>query len=261
MLLLLCAGAQMHAQLQAGDTDNVVYTPVGVNLQLLFNPPNTFDVLSDSIDVDGDGVDDLSFNITLSNVPDFGGSVADVAVLQPHVEIMTTNYLVTQLQIGENILPDSSWTNSLSWTLAANFNGLIGPTAYGEWLNTNSGYLAFRVIQPNDTLYGWSDIYAQATMDSVKLKVSGFALETVINGSKDIATKNLAVFPNPVSESLTIPHADYSRIEVYSTNGQLVKALEGQSFDRIDLSGLAPGLYHLVMYKGDARWLGKVVKQ
>lgn len=261
LFLMLGLSLQLGAQIQAGDTDGVTYTPVSVNLQLLFNPPNTFDVLSDSVDVDNDGVDDLSFNITLANVPDFGGSVADVAVLHPNVEIMTTDYLATQLQIGEDILPDSTWSNSLSWTLAANYNGLIGPTAYGEWLNTTSGYLAYRVIQPGDTLYGWSDVYALATQDSVKLKVYGVALETVINGTEENVAGKIEVFPNPVSESLSIPSESYSRIEVYATDGKLVKAMDGQTFEKIDLSGLAPGLYHLVLYKGKDRWTGKVIKQ
>ena len=258
---LLCLSVPLRAQIQAGDTDDVTYTPLGIELQLNFNPPNNFEVLSAMVDVNDDGFDDLSFNITLANVPDFGGSVADVSVLNPAVEIMTTDYLATQLQIGEDILPDSTWSNNLSWTLAANYNGLIGPTAYGEWLNTNTGYMAFRVIGPADTLYGWLDVFAQSTQDSVRVKVYGVALETVINSTPENPIDTISVFPNPATESLVIPPDAWTRLEVYSADGKLVKTADGQTFEKIDLSGLAPGLYHLVLYKGKYRWTGRVVKQ
>lgn len=261
LLALSCAVVRLPAQIQAGDTDDVIYTPLGIGLELLDNPLESFQVVSDSIDVDNDGTDDISFDLTLANVPDFVGSVAGVAVLHPGVEVMTTGYLATQLQIGEDILPDSNWSNSLTWTLAANYNGLIGPTSYGEWLNTTSGYLAVRVIQPTDTLYGWLDVYALSTVDSVKLKVIGVGLEPIINGTVESGIKDLKVFPNPASESLIIPPDEYSRLEVYSADGKLVKAMDGASFEKINLSGLAPGMYHLVLYKGKQRWLGRVIKQ
>jgi len=72
----------------------------------------------------------------------------------------------------------------------------------------------------------------------VKLKVYGVALEPIINGTGESRPKDLKVFPNPASESLVIPPEDYSRVEVYSTDGKLVRAVNGASFDKIDLSGL-----------------------
>ncbi|MBK7410180.1 MAG: hypothetical protein IPJ40_20275 [Saprospirales bacterium] len=51
-------------------------------------------------------MNDLIFHVTLANVPDFGGSVTDVSSINPNVEITTTGYEVTQLQLNDPIPPD-----------------------------------------------------------------------------------------------------------------------------------------------------------
>ncbi|MBK7407085.1 MAG: hypothetical protein IPJ40_02795 [Saprospirales bacterium] len=108
--LLFGMSIPLSAQVQAGVLDDLEYTATGIDLQILTFPASSIEEMTDSIDVDGDGMNDLIFHVTLANVPDFGGSVTDVSSINPNVEIMTTGYEVTQLQLNDPILPDSSGT-------------------------------------------------------------------------------------------------------------------------------------------------------
>ena len=253
LLLLFPFGiiSALHAQIQAGVIGDLEYTATSIALELLDNPFNNFEELADSIDVSGDGVDDLVFHITLSNVPDFVGSVANVSSLDPNVEIMTDPYFVTQLQLNDPILPDSTWSTDYGWPLSASFYGIAGLTQYGQWLDSNTGYMAFRVIEPTDTLYGWLEVYAETAIDSVKLKVAGYAVESVINGVEEVFASAFSLFPNPAEDHIRIDGVDVQgSIQIINSMGQEVfreSIVEptGASIE-LDVSGLNEGVYFVI---------------
>ena len=248
-LILLC-GVQsgLQAQVLAGVLNDLEYTATSIDLQIPDNPPNNFAELTDSLDVDGDGAMDLIFQATLANIPDFDGSVTSVSSINPNVELMTTEYDVTRLVLNDPILPDSTWSTGYGWPFAGFFYGIAGLTTYGQWLTDFSGYMAFRVLMPTDTLYGWLDVYAEANLAYVKLKVSGFALEPVINGVEEVLVEDFKLFPNPAIDQVAVQApAGLGVISIYDSMGRLVlershSGGEERNID-LDVSGLPAGGY------------------
>ncbi|MCB9285147.1 MAG: T9SS type A sorting domain-containing protein [Lewinellaceae bacterium] len=241
----------LEAQVLAGVLGDLEYTVTSIDLQIPDNPPNNFAELTDSLDVTGDGVEDLVFQVTLASVPDFEGSVISVSSLNPDVELMTTGYDATRLVLNDPILPDSTWSAGFGWPVAAFFYGIAGLTTSGQWLNDFTGYMGFRVLMPTDTLYGWLDVYAEANLAYVKLKVSGFALEPVINGVEEQAEEGFALFPNPAGDYVVVQvPAVRGGIFIFDSMGRMV--LERDYFGEIggevdlDISMLPAGVYRVV---------------
>ncbi len=70
----------------------------------------------------------------------------------------------------------------------------------------------------------------------------------IVNRNTDLQTINWRVFPNPVSETLTIEMADWQtseKVQIYNSTGQLIKTLTVVSSASMDVSDLPIGLYFI----------------
>ena len=73
----------------------------------------------------------------------------------------------------------------------------------------------------------------------------------ISNGVDDVAEEGVTVYPNPVSETLTVKGISISQVEVFNTLGQRVlnKTCRGEEV-HLDVSSLAAGVYVLLVTQG-----------
>lgn len=65
--------------------------------------------------------------------------------------------------------------------------------------------------------------------------------KTTINGTDELSSSNVQVYPNPTSDFIYIENIDYQLVKIYSLDGKLIKTIEN---DRaIDVRDLNEGLY------------------
>ena len=69
-------------------------------------------------------------------------------------------------------------------------------------------------------------------------------VQTITLGTSDVSKNKIRIFPNPVSDFISISGLDNGRtIEIYNIDGRLVRS---EMFDpRVDVSQLIPGIYVL----------------
>jgi hypothetical protein len=102
------------------------------------------------------------------------------------------------------------------------------------------------VYQPNTSYVSWTS-QPWASTESLGLDVN-FMIRLNVNqnaGLKDINANSFELYPNPVSEVLTLTQLpNEAQITIYSVVGEKIKTLESQqNTETIDISELTPGIY------------------
>ena len=78
--------------------------------------------------------------------------------------------------------------------------------------------------------------------------------------TKTIKSKDLQIYPNPVSDILHINGIQATRIEITDLNGISIMT-ELQNLNRIDLSRLRSGIYFISIFSDNNKWTEKLVKK
>ena len=259
--LLFSAYTISNAQLQAGVLGNLEYQSLLVDIQMLDNPIDNYEEMYKTVDLDGDGTDDITYQAILANVPDFQGSIADLHILNPHVELMYDSMFYSRLEIGEVISDDSSWVNSFNWSLAYHFYGIAGLTTGGNWLPEAQGYVAFRIDQGTDTLYGWIDLFVSSSEEMVIIQSPGYAIGKFISSSVEQVYESLDVFPNPTADWIYFEKENISRIQVFDITGRLVLEKTKEAIQELNIASLPSGNYQLFTYSQNNVYLNRIVKR
>lgn len=94
-------------------------------------------------------------------------------------------------------------------------------------------------------------------LDDVRLEEASLA------GVRENALSNLAIYPNPVKDILTINHADaIERIELYSSTGQLLLAEKPDNVQvLLNLERLSAGVYYAGISAGGVAKKVKIIKE
>jgi hypothetical protein len=79
-------------------------------------------------------------------------------------------------------------------------------------------------------------------------------------GTEPPQAKALQAFPNPCHDILWVSHEPGTALELYSADGRLVKTLNADQPNSIDMRGLQRGLYYLRIGGPNAAGL-KILKQ
>lgn len=125
-------------------------------------------------------------------------------------------------------------------------------TSGASWFYYNSNTLP-------QSVNGWSHLEDQGYMVSLMIRANFGS--TV--GMATLENNNVKVYPNP-SEGLfniKLNGNDIKRIEIYNTQGQLIKQMEVKG-DRtaVDLRSMADGIYHTVIYNQNTRQRRVLIK-
>jgi hypothetical protein len=105
------------------------------------------------------------------------------------------------------------------------------------------------------TFFVWQD----NSRDNGDIYFGGFAaLASVPNTA--VVNNDLKVFPNPSSgimnlswEDMKLPITTNLRLEIYSTEGEMIKQLDASPNEVIDIQDVPSGSYQLVIYEGNKR--------
>ena len=136
----------------------------------------------------------------------------------------------------------------------------------GETINSEAGALLCPTVSPDGKYLfftrftnGLGKVYWVSTSFIDDLREQA----TFIN-SKKKETSTIKIFPNPSNDFITITNTslnnDNIKYELIDMNGRTIKS--GQTnLNRISLSGLQPGCYHLKYELDDEVFNGKIIKQ
>lgn len=99
------------------------------------------------------------------------------------------------------------------------------------------------IVIPSATIPGTTtiDVFAQNNVAHNQYAVNFFS----VTGLQEPKDAYISVYPNPVSGFVYIRGAEHARISIVSPVGATVKQIKDFTNDRIDLSGLANGVYTL----------------
>ncbi|AUC75890.1 DUF4832 domain-containing protein [Olleya sp. Bg11-27] len=88
------------------------------------------------------------------------------------------------------------------------------------------------------------------------------SLSSTLNVDTFLSNTNFSIYPNPTSDFITIKlkKSDSAEIQIFDTNGQLIKELLVSNNYKIDLSNLSNGLY-LIRFKNNTSSNIKFIKQ
>lgn len=231
---------------------------------------------SDSLDLDSDGIFDVSFFIDLCNTFDCVGSSSYLIGKHPEFSFVKNQYLVKRFVSGDTIVPGAVWDTLDSFGPFV-WKGITiaGYTEYGEWLNANSGFVGFRLKTPDsDTLYGWIRVYtASFEAQGAILQITQWAIQSDSMPSpvfESIPPSDIVrIQPNPVRDLLRLENrlSEALQIEILDLSGKICLArpesLPANGTAALDLSSLPGGLYLLSGHDSNGRqiMLQKVVKQ
>ncbi len=176
-------------------------------------------------------------------------------------------------ELGYNVLIDNNlnWTDSLVNLSYTEFDATY-PTNMGfscsriSQFQSDTGYVAVRIIESNDTLYGWIKI---SNVNYASCLIHEFACNensTSINNYDPFSA--LIIYPNPSNGYIRVEHLNSTTkiksIKIYNSIGQLKQYhfVNGNN-SQIDLSLLSDGLYllHIETLFGDTEIKKIIIKK
>jgi len=170
----------------------------------------------------------------------------------PPIFVYTT-YSPRELNYNDIIDTNLNWTDSLVNMSFTEFDADF-PTNMGfscsriSLFQSDTGYIATRIIESNDTLYGWIKI---SNVNYASCVIHEFACNKNINGVNNYDLFSAVnIYPNPSSGYIKFEYLNSTTkiksIKVYNSVGQMKKHyfVNGNN-GQIDLSFLSDGLYLL----------------
>lgn len=193
--------------------------------------------------------------------------------------LSTGNYYVTQtisgcesprlsVSVTVNVVgaPTGASTQTISVPVAsdATIEDIVVTGSNIIWYPTAADALAgTNALAAGTQLINGSVYYATQTVGGCTSTSSLAVTITVTLGVKDFALNSLKLYPNPVTDVLTIENGQaISGVEIYNIAGQkvMVKAVNAIT-TTIDMSGLAGGAYLIKVTSDDAVKTVKVIKK
>ena len=160
-----------------------------------------------------------------------------------------------------NIAPEIRITDVREGLMATAWNAVDGAIAYnlyrdGELIAeniTDTSYNDTEMAINAQHCYAVASVFEKGVSDKSEAICANYFIGLDENNSK------VNVFPNPTSDKVTIECDGMTMVEVYSSEGKLVKRIQVEG-DTYQLIGLESGVYTLRIHKGDEVLVRKVIK-
>ncbi|MEO8588372.1 MAG: T9SS type A sorting domain-containing protein [Flavobacteriales bacterium] len=257
----------LFAQVFAGDPTGLMHTAVGIILAPTFGPPPMNNSDTASIDLEGDGMPDLHFDSGIIHAFDADGSYNSLNLIHEGVEVAIDapgGYVAKRLNDLDPVDATLTWRaysdvgiNSLAMaSLLTNFAGQWDTTGAGDWfvdnMSATAGYLGVRVVEGNDTLYGWVNLISYVSQDSSWLQIDDFAIETGTTGITHGASTNgiHAMLTHEGSLRVQGDDGDPLRITLRDVSGRIIHQGTTPSPCTLDIASEARGIYVLSVAQG-----------
>ena len=153
----------------------------------------------------------------------------------------------------------SQWNNSGKSEMAYNnsysFSDLILPPIYTQY---DIFKMLFNHMLTNANAYSWdTSLQDWVTTNAFDFSYSEMEILSVIENNMG----NLRIYPNPVSNTLTIQsdNVPIERVEIYSVLGKKIKAIYSD-FENIHTGDLSQGIYLLRIYSENSSIVKKLIK-
>jgi hypothetical protein len=263
----------LNAQVKVGDTGTGFYHAVFNTPYILKDTIYDFYSKGFSLDLNGDGINDIkleSHYYWRIIPPQAGGGTyptwaCSINSFNDLTEIVRRNSMVDTLRLNDTINSTHNlWfkyvTNSINLTYNIN-NSTIDST----WKDQSDKYIGFRIMQSNDTSYGWLSIsvtgYTEITIKEYACQ-SSYQTDTVLSiNTNSILKDMIKIYPIPFKDYITIFSANnvnIKKVEFISIEGILLKYIDFPNRNLLT-SDLKPGVYVMVIHLDNNEILRKNV--
>lgn len=247
-----------------GDTTGCLFTD--------FSPDITYNstmntIVKYYIDLNNDQINDFYFE--LSDISSLGNPSSYIYFVSLNGnQFLTSNStsLYLPLMYQKELLFDSQcWTSGIGYLCSYNLSSLYQNIYHGNWVNISDGYLGFRLIQNNDTLYGWINV---STSNTDRITIKSFSLQKIDNSiqTDDFKSIGFSISPNPAVDYLEInchgfdlKKANCSIINVDGSSLYFNKV--SQNIFRVNTKQLPSGMYFIKMEDGTNIQTKKIIKK
>ena len=260
-MIILCLGLFASARSQnliiAGRTEgkNIHSTDYDPDFYASYPGVNKF-----QLDLDNDGWNDLLFDVHYQiNCDEYINWWTSVEFLSKNINIITLAYpetiLIRQLYKGDTISRNQSWSeDSISKLYFVIYSKIVSTGQQRVSGTYSDGYVGYRIIHTNDTLYGWINI--DATYHAITAKGNAITESTYGFADSQKLTESYQAYPNPCGNKIillgnSMNHACKS-FEVSDICGKKVKS--GTISDEkteINTTELQPGMYFIRLIEND----------
>ena len=243
---------------------NYLYAGQSTGKNIAFNDGNLV-ITSDScfLDIENDGKNDLvisGLDVTDTNHRRFN----IVAHPQENMEVIFSEQnLAKNLTKNTPVYENFNWSSNPLTLRYIQTDFEVGPV-YGEFTEWRDGYLGFRKISEQDTIYGWAKINNGRIKDFAWQKRT---TQSVIE-IPDSGEKMFVAYPNPNNEGiLNIALKEFAagndyQIEVFNASGiKMKQILFNEQLFQINLNGMPRGLYVVLLTTPEKQETQKVLVQ
>ena len=217
------------------------------------------------MDVDQDGNNDFALNANFFSFPLGCTSETAILLLTPDAEIITDTLNPARLDSDDSISVCKYWKNSTNKLVFAGLYIEPGYLMFGNWYVQGNGYMGFRIIHPNDTVYGWIQLSSIVNETGSQLTVIDYAVQSNLNSiQEEVQQTGIEIFPNPADDfiNLEIPgNIEYFDFCILNSTGQIVLQKNHFNQKQIFLNSLPKGLYVIAIKSDKYLHQEKFIKQ
>lgn len=257
-ITFLIITAILMSQSVSAQNDAIIYTDFEPNLCLDITSYDNYSTDTLKIDVDYDNVTDFFIKITVES----GGVWFDYWTLG-----MASRVIDWDDDTNDSIVAsDEAVWGSLPNSIGAPYGVHDINFMLGFRKIVNDGYCyAWLLLHINDVAYDNKhlciDRYAFCTIPNYSLR---FGQKRLDENVEENACKPVTIYPNPSSGVINLSFAENTGcqlVEIYAIDGRLLKS-QGSDFERVDISGLEPGIYIIKVRLADGvEFTEKIVKE
>gem|GEM_PF-6215904 len=197
------------------------------------------------IDLNGDANNDLLFVSAYIVMGNALNSNNKVKLLHNKIELFTDTVYPAAMVYYDSISDCLNWRqfngNDLLLAVIA-----IEPAylVYGNFMN-KSGYLGIRMLNPNDTLYGWVQINSFVTEQYANMTVIDYAIEDEITNVDNFKSLHeTELYPNPANDVVYVKAQENSLITVTNSTGQVISNTNSSDIQTVvSFSDYPAGVY------------------
>ena len=160
-----------------------------------------------------------------------------------------------------NMVPEISITDVHDGLIATTWTSVDGAVAYNLYRDGEELAIGITETEYNDTEMEPNMQHCYAVQSVFEKGTSSLSEAACANYFTGIGETDgtVSIFPNPTSNKVTIVCEGMTRIEVFSTEGKLVRSVEVEN-NEYQLDGLDNGIYTLRISKGTETLVRRVIK-
>ncbi|MBQ2187293.1 MAG: T9SS type A sorting domain-containing protein [Bacteroidales bacterium] len=264
---ILFIGFLMLMATQAFAQNGIIYTPFDTTFYYQGNSPFTgfSDDLTYCFDINKDSIPDIL--VTLS--------------WDPHYDIKTRVLLSTNDFHNDSLgwldTPDHSFVLSdyddyqyTTWPPALEYHYPVTEQYHYGFIkkeienNSYYGWYIMRGIWSSDGDPGITFSILESAYCTIPNYPLRFGQKRLDENVEENACNPVAIYPNPSSSVINLSFAENTGcqlVEIYAIDGRLLQS-QGSDFERVDMSGLEPGIYIIKVRLADGReFTERIVKE